>query len=77
MIEFLNSIDRAILLFVNSTLATPVGDWLWPLITDYDKQWPIRIVLVAAWLWLMIRAKLFLGNPPQQIRSERVARLEL
>jgi len=32
---------------------------------------------VVGWLWLRIRAKLFLGNTPQQIRSERVARLEL
>jgi membrane associated rhomboid family serine protease len=32
---------------------------------------------VAGWLWLIIRAKLFLGKTPQQIRSERVARLEL
>lgn len=32
---------------------------------------------LAGWLWLRIRAKLFLGKTPQQIRSERVARLEL
>jgi len=32
---------------------------------------------VVGWLWLTLRAKLFLGKTPQQIRSERVARLEL
>jgi membrane associated rhomboid family serine protease len=31
----------------------------------------------AGWLWLTIRAKVFMGKPPEQIRSERVARLEL
>ena len=32
---------------------------------------------VAGWLWLAIRAKLFMGKTARQIRSERVARLEL
>jgi membrane associated rhomboid family serine protease len=32
---------------------------------------------LAGWLWLRIRSKLFLGQTPQQVRSERVARLEL
>jgi membrane associated rhomboid family serine protease len=32
---------------------------------------------VAGGLWITIRAKVFLGKTPQQIRSERVARLEL
>jgi len=32
---------------------------------------------VAGWLWLTARAKLFMGKTAQQIRSERVARLEL
>ena len=32
---------------------------------------------VAGWIWLRLRAKMFLGKTPQQIRSERVARLEL
>ena len=32
---------------------------------------------LAGWLWLWIRSKLFLSQTPQQIRSERVARLEL
>jgi len=32
---------------------------------------------VAGWLYLTVRSKLFLGKSAQQIRSERVARLEL
>ena len=32
---------------------------------------------VAGWVWLTLRTKLFMGKTPQQIRSERVARLEL
>jgi len=32
---------------------------------------------MAGWLWLSVRAKLFMGKTAQQIRSERVARLEL
>ncbi|MCZ6775558.1 MAG: phosphatase PAP2 family protein [Ignavibacteria bacterium] len=53
--DFLYSIDRAIFLFLNQTLSNPLGDVLWPLITDYDKLWPVRIVLGAVWLWLLIR----------------------
>ncbi len=32
---------------------------------------------VAGWLWLVLSTKLFMGKPPEQIRSERGARLEL
>ena len=55
MIDVLYSIDRAVLLFLNSTLANPVGDVLWPRITDYDKLWPVRVVLLLIWLWLLVR----------------------
>jgi undecaprenyl-diphosphatase len=55
VIEFFFSIDRAILLFINCTLANPVGDWIWPWITGYDQHWPVRIVFIVLWLWLMIR----------------------
>ena len=55
MIEFLYGIDKAIFLFINQTLSNPVGDFLWPLITDYDKLWPARVILIGIWLWLMIR----------------------
>lgn len=55
MSEWLYSIDCAIFHFINSTLANPVGDFLWPYITGYDRFLVVRIVLVAIWLWLMIR----------------------
>jgi undecaprenyl-diphosphatase len=54
MIEFLYGLDRSLLLFLNRTIANPVMDTLWPLITDYDKLLPVRVVLGAIWLWLLI-----------------------
>ena len=55
MIEFLYSIDVAVFRFINVTIANPVGDFLWPLITDYDRLLPLRILLIGVWLWLLIR----------------------
>jgi len=49
----LSDIDTAIFVFFNQTLANPIGDTLWPLITDYDKLWPVRIVLAIVWVWLL------------------------
>lgn len=53
--EALYSLDVSLFLFLNHTLGTPPGDVLWPLITDYDKLGPVRIVLLGIWLWLLIR----------------------
>jgi len=33
----------------------PVGDLLWPIVTDYDKLLPVRIVLLGVWLLLLFR----------------------
>jgi undecaprenyl-diphosphatase len=55
MSEFLYTIDVAVFTFINGTLSNPVGDFLWPYITDYDKYLPARIVLVIVWLWLLIK----------------------
>lgn len=55
MIEWLYSLDVAVFHFLNSTLANPLGDVFWPYLTDYDKQWPVRILLIAIWLALLIR----------------------
>jgi undecaprenyl-diphosphatase len=55
MIEALQAADTAILLFINRTLSTPLGDFLWPLITDYDKLLPVRIVLIGIWLYLLVK----------------------
>ncbi|HTY58512.1 MAG TPA: phosphatase PAP2 family protein [Bacteroidota bacterium] len=55
MIDFLYSLDVAVFHFINGTLANPAGDLLWPLVTDYDRLLPVRILLVAVWLLLIIR----------------------
>jgi undecaprenyl-diphosphatase len=55
MIEWLYSVDLAVFQFVNVTLSSSLGDAFWPYITDYDKRWPIRIVLISIWLWLVAR----------------------
>jgi undecaprenyl-diphosphatase len=55
VIDFLYSIDRAVFLFINNGLANPVGDFLWPRITDYDRFLPVRILLLALWVWLLVR----------------------
>jgi undecaprenyl-diphosphatase len=55
MIDILYAMDRALFLLVNRTLANPLGDLLWPVVTDYDKLWPVRIVLLALWLALLIK----------------------
>jgi undecaprenyl-diphosphatase len=55
MIGWLEALDRTVFIFINRTLSNPVGDALWPLITDYDRLWPIRVLLIAAWLWLLVK----------------------
>jgi undecaprenyl-diphosphatase len=55
MIEFLSSLDLAVFHFINVTLANPVGDFLWPLITDYNRKLPVQVLLVAVWLLLIVR----------------------
>jgi undecaprenyl-diphosphatase len=52
--EFLYAIDKAVFIFINQTLGNPIGDVLWPLITDYDKLLPVRIVLGGVVLALLI-----------------------
>jgi undecaprenyl-diphosphatase len=51
--NFLADLDHALFRFFNGTLANPVGDALWPLITDYDKFLPVRLVLLAVWILLL------------------------
>jgi|WetSurMetagenome_2_1015567.scaffolds.fasta_scaffold41472_2 undecaprenyl-diphosphatase len=55
MIDFLYSIDVAIFHFINNGLSSAAGDFLWPLVTDYDKILVVRIALIAVWLWLVIK----------------------
>jgi undecaprenyl-diphosphatase len=51
--EFLMQWDRELFHFLNATISTPVGDAVWPLITDYDKILPVRILLLATWVLLL------------------------
>ena len=53
--DVLLGIDTVLFTFFNGTLSNPVGDFLWPLITDYDRYLVVRILLVGVWLGLMIR----------------------
>ena len=55
MIDFLYSIDKAIFIFINQTLSNPVGDFLWPLITDYNNIWIVRIPLILIWVLLLFK----------------------
>jgi undecaprenyl-diphosphatase len=55
VIELLSTIDRAIFLLINRTLANPFGDLLWPILTDYDRLWAFRILLLAGWLFLLVK----------------------
>jgi undecaprenyl-diphosphatase len=55
MIDFLYGLDRGLLVFLNKTMASPVSDFLWPLITDYDRLLPVRIILVGVWIWMLVR----------------------
>jgi len=53
--EFLYSIDVAIFHFLNGTIANPAGDFLWPLITDYDRFLAVRILLLCTWVLLIVK----------------------
>lgn len=55
MIAMLSAADRWMFIAINSWLANPVGDVVWPWITDYDKHLIVRILLVGVWLMLVIR----------------------
>ena len=51
------------------------------LILFFCSGWFLMLAMwcggLAGWLWLTVRTKLLMGKTSQQIRSERVARLEL
>ncbi len=53
--DFLYGADVVLFTFLNGTLSNPVGDFLWPFITDWDRFLVIRILLVAVWLGLIVR----------------------
>jgi undecaprenyl-diphosphatase len=53
MSDLFLSADRALFVFLNVHLATPAGDLVWPLITDYDRLLLVRAMLLSAWLVLL------------------------
>lgn len=55
MIEALQAADRWLLLALNHALGGMPGAAVWPLLTDYDKHWPVRVVLLAVWVWLLLK----------------------
>jgi undecaprenyl-diphosphatase len=55
MMEFLFSVDKALFHFINQTLSNPVGDLLWPYITDYAQLLAVKLGFLLVWLLLMVR----------------------
>ena len=55
MIDALYNLDVALFVFLNRTTANPVGDVLWPMITNYDRYLLVRIALVLVWIGLLVR----------------------
>ena len=53
MMDFLQSLDCVVFTFLNGTISNPLGDLLWPIITDYDKVVPLRVLLLMVWLLLL------------------------
>jgi undecaprenyl-diphosphatase len=52
--DFLFGIDSWLFHLINQTLSNPVGDFLWPLITDYNQIRAVQIPLVITWIVLLI-----------------------
>jgi undecaprenyl-diphosphatase len=55
VIEFLYAVDKELFCFINQTLSTPVGDILWPYVTNYNQFLPVRVLLACIWVWLLVR----------------------
>ncbi|HUL44432.1 MAG TPA: phosphatase PAP2 family protein [Bacteroidota bacterium] len=54
MSDFLYSIDKAVFIFINRTIANPFLDWLMPPLTDWNKSWVGLSIFGGLWLLLMI-----------------------
>jgi undecaprenyl-diphosphatase len=52
MIDFLDSVDRVVFLFVNRSLANPITDYVMPLVTSDDN---LRVLYVLAMILLLIK----------------------
>lgn len=55
MIDAILEWDRELFHFCNTTLATPVGDVLWPIVTHYDRFPAVRIALLVVWILLIAK----------------------
>jgi undecaprenyl-diphosphatase len=53
--DALYSLDVTLFVFLNQTIANPVGDILWPIITNYDRFLVVRVVLLLVWIGLLLR----------------------
>lgn len=53
MIDFLYSIDKALFIFFNSTIANPVFDILMPFLTDLNQHWYGLSLFGLAWILLV------------------------
>ncbi|RCK76543.1 MAG: putative membrane-associated phospholipid phosphatase [Ignavibacteriae bacterium] len=53
MLDLLINIDKALFLFFNLSIANPIFDYVMPLITDWDKLFLSRILLVSLFIYLL------------------------
>lgn len=55
MIDVILEWDRELFHFLNTSLATPIGDVLWPAITQYDRFPAVRVALALIWIMLIVK----------------------
>jgi undecaprenyl-diphosphatase len=55
MIETLMYLDREIFIFINRTIANPVLDLFFPVLTDLNKHWYGWLAYGTGWLFLMLK----------------------
>jgi undecaprenyl-diphosphatase len=53
MIDYLYSIDKAVFIFLNQTLANPITDVVMPVLTNLNQTWWGLTLFVIGWLLLM------------------------
>jgi undecaprenyl-diphosphatase len=53
MLEFLYSIDKAVFVFCNQTLANPVTDVVMPALTNWNQSWIGWSIVAVLWVFLL------------------------
>ena len=53
MIDFLFSIDKAVFIFFNQSLANPITDAVMPVLTDLNQTWWGLTLFIIGWILLM------------------------